>query len=139
MITPPKIVFVIIIGAIAGTVFFVQFIHRFAVRNAPIVSGHVISREPIREFSVPRVDFTIRIDGTDTEVHAHDQRYLMNQVPDAVRFHYTGDPSKTVFLFEEEENPLWICLFCWGVSLVLISSLKTPKLRELLERGTLTS
>ena len=132
MITPAKMLFVIILGAIAGAVFFLQSIPRFEVRNAPIVTGHIISRLPIREYSVPRVDFTIRIDGTDTEVHAHTQRYLMTKVPEVVRFHYSGDPSRQVFLFEQEENPYWICLFLWGVSLFLTFCMRSDSVRQML-------
>lgn len=132
MVTPAKMVFVIIIAAIAGAVFFWQSISRFEVRNAPIVTGHIISREPIQEYSVPRVDFTIKIDGTETEVHAHAQRDLMNKVPEVVRFHYSGDPSKVVFLFEQEENPFWICLCCWGVSVLFTFCMRSDRIREML-------
>ena len=132
MVTPAKMVLVIILGAIAGTVFFLQSISRLAVRNAPIVTGHIVSREPIREYSVPRVDFTIKIDGTETEVHAHAQRDSMTKVPEVVRFHYSGDPAKEVFLFEQEENPFWICLFCWGVSILFIFCMRSVRIREML-------
>ena len=112
--------------------FFVQALDVFTVRNAPIVTGQIVSREPIRQFSVPRVDFTIRIDGAGTEVHAHAQRHLMSKVPNAVRFHFSGDPTREVFLFEHEENPYWLFLFCWGVALLLTISMRSERIREML-------
>ena len=102
----------------------------FAVRNAPVVTGRIISREPIRQYSVPRVDFTIQIEGSDTKVHAHTQRYLINKIPDTVRFHYDGDPTREVFLHEHEENPYWIFLFCWGAALALALSMRSAYVRR---------
>jgi hypothetical protein len=130
MITRGKMIFGIICGLLCGLVFSVDAFHIFAVRNAPIVTGRIIARQPIRQFSVPRVDFTIRIEGTDTEVHAHTQRYLMAEIPDIVRFHYNGDPSREVFLFEHEENPYWIVLVCWGASLVLALSMRSVRIQR---------
>lgn len=132
MLTPAKVIFVIICAALAGLIFFIQAIDVLAVRNAPVVTGHIVARTPTRQYSVPRVDFTIRIDGTDTEVHAHAQRDLMPKVPDVVRFHYSGDPKRLVFLFEYDENPCWIFLFCWGVALFLTICLKSARIRQTL-------
>lgn len=133
-ITPGKIIFAIICGVLCGAAFFVESVHIFAVRNAPVVSGHIVAREPIRQFSVPRADFTIRIDGTETQVHARVQRYLMADVPDEVRFHYSGDPAREVFLFEHEENPYWIVATCWGLSallvVLLIASRRSVRIRR---------
>jgi hypothetical protein len=119
LITPGKILLGIICGVLCGATFFVEAAHIFAVRDAPIVVGHVVGRVPIRQFSVPRADLTIRIAETGTEVHARVQRYLMADVPDEVRFHYCGDPAREVFLFEHEENPYWIVMTCWGLSVLL--------------------
>jgi hypothetical protein len=83
------------------------------------VTGQVVARTPISEWGVPRVDFTIQIADSKEVVHAHTQRYLLEKVPDQVRFHYTGDASRAVYLFEHEENPLWIGLFCWGAAAFL--------------------
>jgi hypothetical protein len=133
MITPAKVIFAIMLGAIAGSVFFFEAVHDvFAVWNSPIVTGQIVAREPIRQFSVPRVDFAIRIDGVDAVIHARAQRNLMAKVPATVRFHYSGDPSREVFLFEHEENPCWIFLFCWGAAAVLTVSVKSAGVRDLL-------
>ena len=132
MITAGKMVFVIVLAVLAGAVFSLEAIHVFEVRNAPIVSGHVVSREPIQQYSVPRADFTIRIDGGEMEVHAHTQRYLISKVPDVVRFHYSGDPAREVFLFEHEENPYWVVLFCWGTALALAVSMRVKAVRHAL-------
>jgi hypothetical protein len=108
--------FVGIIACLVGIVFFPPHAFQvFAVRNAPIVSGHVLSREL---YSSGKVDFTIQIDSSDTQVHAHEPKYLMTKVPATVRFHYTGDPTKGVFLFEYEENPYLIASFFWGGALL---------------------
>lgn len=133
MLTPTKVVFAIILGALAGLVFFVEAVQDiFAARNWPIVSGRIVAREPISQYSVPRVDFTIRIDGLETEVHARAQRNLMTKVPDLVRFHYSGDSLREVFLFEHEENPCWIFLFCWGVALVLTLTIRSARMKAML-------
>jgi len=119
LITPGKLLLGIVCGVLSGGIFFVEACHVFAVRDAPVVVGRVVSRVPIRQFSVPRADLTIRIAGGATEVHARVQRYLMADVPDEVRFHYSGDPAREVFLFEHEENPYWIVVTCWGLSVLL--------------------
>jgi hypothetical protein len=103
---------------------------RFAVQRLPVVSGHIVARTPIREYSVPRVDFTIQIDGTDTQVHARMQRKYMNEVPNVVRFHWSGNASREVFLFEYEENPYWCALLCWAATLALSLPLLYVRIRN---------
>jgi hypothetical protein len=115
----PKMVFIAAVAFVFGTIMFIAWIPRFAVASSPVVTGTVVARTPITEWGVPRVDFTIEIQGVPAVVHAHTQRYLLNQIPDQVRFHYSGDPSRQVYLFEHEENPLWIGLFCWAASAIL--------------------
>jgi len=132
MISRGNILLGIVCGFLAGAIFSVEAFHLFAVRNAPIVTGRIISREPIRQYSVPRVDFTIQIEGSETQVHAHAQRYLLDQIPDTVRFHYNGDPAREVFLFEHEENPFWIVLFCWGTAAGLTLAIRTARFRRVL-------
>lgn len=80
--------------------------------NKPIVEGHVLARAPCKYDSAPGVDFTIRLDN-GVQVHAMTGRYLLNKIPGTVRFHYSGDPRKIVFLFEYQENPLLLYLVCW--------------------------
>jgi hypothetical protein len=132
MITPAKAKFAIVCGFLAGLVFALQAFGWFVVRNAPIVTGRVVSREPTTWLSIPRVDFAIRIDGSDTTVHARTQRGMMNQVPAEVRFHYTGDPARNVILFEQEMNPGWLVLLFWGASLVLAWLIRLPHIRAML-------
>ena len=107
----------ILLGVFGSVVFFVKSVHIFAVRNAPIVTGHILAREPFLHFKMPRTDFTIRIDGTQTEVHAYPPE---TEIPEVVRFHYSGDPAREVFLFEYEEPYYWITLFYWGGTLFLV-------------------
>src|SRR5262245_26112556 len=92
----------ILCGLGLGIPFAVEALAVFAVRDAPIVTGHVLSRELIRPYSIPRIDYSIRVDGTDQVVHARVQRYLLDRIPQVVRFRYDGDPRKEVFLFEHE-------------------------------------
>jgi hypothetical protein len=130
MISRGKVIFVIMCAILMGIVVSIEAFHVFAVRNAPIVTGHIVARKPIKQYSVPRVDFTIQIEGTNTEVHAHAQGHLLHKVPDTVRFHYNGDPSREVFLFEYEENPYLVLLFCWGAALVLGLPIKSARVRR---------
>ena len=135
-VSPISIIFGITCGLLCGAAFFVQAVHVFEVRNAPIVTGHIVLRKPIREFSVPRADFTILIDGKGTEVHAHVQRYLMSKVPDRVSFHYSGDPARTVFLFEHENNPYLLVVLLWGSAvfllLLMVRSRHSARIRRML-------
>jgi hypothetical protein len=128
MVAKREVIFAIICGFLGGLAFSFPTIDWFVARNAPIVSGHIISREPTRWLSIPRVDFTIRIDGSGTIVHARTQRGMMTKVPEIVRFHYTGDPTRNIFLFEQEMNPGWIVLFFWGSSLLLALSMRSTKI-----------
>jgi len=105
--------FAAVVGLIFGAVMLASWVPRALVSGSPIVSGQVIARSPIKEWGIPRADFTIRIADSKEVVHAHTQRYLIDRVPEQVRFHYSGDASRPVYLFEHEENPLWIGLFCW--------------------------
>jgi hypothetical protein len=123
MITRTKIVVSIVCGIFGGAAFATEALHVFAVRNAPIVEGRIVARQPIEQYSVPRADLAIRIDGQDAIVHARVQRYMMQQVPDVVRFHYSGDPAREAFLFEHEENPYWITLTFWGIAGLLLAVL----------------
>jgi hypothetical protein len=114
-----KLAFVSLVGFAFGTVMLVSWFPRLAVARSPVVTGNVVARTPIKEWGVPRVDFTIEIPGSSAVVHAHTQRYLMDRVPAQVRIRYSGDPSRQVYLFEHEENPLWIGLFCYAASAFL--------------------
>ena len=62
MITRAKVMIAIVCGLLAGLVFALQAFDWFVVRNAPIVTGRVVSRDPTTWLSIPRVDFAIRID-----------------------------------------------------------------------------
>ena len=125
-------IFAIVCGVICGLAFSIEAFYVFAVRNAPVVTGRVIARDPITQYLVPRVDFTIHIQESDTRVHAHTQRYLITRLPDIVRFHFGGDPAREVFLFEHEENPYWILLFCWVVAPGLTVSMRSSRIRSAL-------
>jgi hypothetical protein len=114
-----KTIFIAACGFVLGAVMLFSWILRLAVSGSPVVMGKVVARTPISEWGVPRADFTIEIPGSPDMVHAHTQRYLLDQIPDQVRFRYTGDPSRQVYLFDHEQNPLWIGLLCWAASAFL--------------------
>jgi hypothetical protein len=139
MITPAKVVFGIICGVLGGLVFFMEALHNLPVRNAPIVTGHIIARAPTSFYSVPRVDFTIQIDGTATEVHARAARGLMAKVPTDVLFRYSGDPTREVFLFEYEGSPWLLVLLFWGMSLLLALPFVSSNVRAMLGWGKRSS
>jgi len=87
-----------VFAALCGLVFLVQAIPVILNFRAPVVEGSVVSRKLIRLYDVlPRVDFTIQIDGKDVKVHAITGKYLLDEVPNKVRFCYSGDPAKDVF------------------------------------------
>ncbi len=119
MVSTSKLFVVAVVGFIFGAVMLASWVPRMLVAGSPVVTGHVVARTPITEWGVPRADFTIKIADSGDVVHAHTRRYLLDRVPDEVRFHYSGDPSRAVYLFEHEENPLWIGLFCWAASAFL--------------------
>ncbi len=112
MVRTPKLALVARVGFIFGTVMLVSWVPRLIVGRSPVVTGRVMARAPITEWGVPGADFTIEVAGSSVVVHAHTQRSLLHRIPDQVRFHYSGDPSRPVYLFEHEENPLRIGLLC---------------------------
>lgn len=114
-----KLVCVAVVGFVFGSIMLIAWIPRVLVADSPIVSGAIRERAPIVEWGVPRVRFTIEVSETSETVHAYTQRYLQDRIPAQVRFRYSGDPTQRVYLFEHEENPLWIGLFCWTVSAFL--------------------
>ena len=116
---PLKLVLATAVGLVLGTIMLIAWIPRAMVINSPVVTGNVRARTPITEWGIPRAEFTIEVLETRDVVHAHTQRYLLDRVPAQVRFHYSGDPSRWVYLVEHEENPLWIGLVCWAVSVFL--------------------
>jgi hypothetical protein len=116
---PLKALLALVCGVLCGIAHFVEWLPIFQVRNAPVVAGVIVARQPIYRFGgIPGAEFTIQIESGAT-VCAQAQRYLLHKVPRRVRFRYSGVPTREVFLFDHEENPLWIFLFCWGGSLFL--------------------
>ncbi len=93
-----------------------EYLHVWGARNAPVVEGDVMRREQFRRSGgIPAGRLSIRIVGTDTMVVAETNKQAMQELPDRVRFHYTGDPNREVFV-EGEEHPLWVALFLWVAS-----------------------
>ena len=71
----------------------------------PIVRGAVVERRMVTVggFAV-RPHLTIRIEPGGPNVHAVLSMNASSDIPDAVNFHYSGDPSKEVFLEEETSS-----------------------------------
>jgi len=95
-----------------------QFVEWWHARQAlayPLVAGRVVKRTEYRRWGgIPAGRLTI--DSADATAHvvAEVANYEMERTPDVVRFHYSGDPSREVFL-EGEDNPFWGVLICWGM------------------------
>jgi hypothetical protein len=69
-----------------------ELIHRLGARGDPITDGEVTSREEFRSFGgIPAGRLSIRVVGTDTVVIAETNAQAMQELPDRVRFHYTGE------------------------------------------------
>ncbi|GEM_PF-6567843 len=126
----------IICGLSLGSVYLCDFVHMFTVRNAPIVAGHIVGQNRIKQFLLPRADFTIQIEGTSTQVHAITERSLLYKNLKDVRFHYSGDPSREVFLFENESNPIWMVLEV-GMPLLIVVLLMIVSIRKICVKKTL--
>jgi hypothetical protein len=123
-----KIKFLMVLAAICGLFFSVQAIPVIFDYRFPVVEGSVVSRRPILLYGhLPRSDFTIQISGQDVKVHAITGRYLLDEIPNQVSFRYSGDSSRNVFLFEYEENPIWLFLFCWSISAICFGVLRFSK------------
>tara|TARA_R110002020_G_scaffold319161_9_gene535096 strand:+ start:610 stop:1020 length:411 start_codon:yes stop_codon:yes gene_type:complete len=118
-ISPQKMLFVSLVGVLFGGYMLYTWLPIAVDRNYPIVTGTIKQRKPIDQGGIPRVHFEIELHDPPAIVHAYTQRYLIDEVPDQVKFRYSGDPQREVFLFEHEENPLWIALFCFVVSIFL--------------------
>jgi hypothetical protein len=142
-VTQATLIFAILCGVLCGGAHFFEWLPVFATRNAPIADGRIVARSPIRRLGiVPGADFTIRIEESGAIVHARTQRYLMQEVPDTVRFRYSGDPTREVFLFEEEESPLAIFIVCFVGSAflgyVLFRYRRSSRVRQLLSGAPIT-
>ena len=54
---PLKALFVLVCGVLCGAVSFAEWLPIFAVRNAPIVTGSIVARQPIPRFGgIPGVE-----------------------------------------------------------------------------------
>jgi len=142
-VTQATLVFAIACGVLCGMAHFAEWLPVFATRRAPVVSGRIVARQPITRFGfVPSADFTIRIEETGTVVHARTQRYLLKDMPETVRFHFSGDPAREVFLFEEEESPFAIFVVCFVGSAflgyILFRYRRSSRLRQLLSGVPIT-
>jgi hypothetical protein len=97
-----------------------EYLHIRGAGEAPVVEGDIINRAEYRHSGgIPGGKLTIQIVGQPATVTAITNKDAMKSLPQRVRFHYTGDPSREVFI-EGEENPLWIALLLWVVSAGII-------------------
>src|SRR5436190_21835577 len=119
MISLIKVYIAMFLGIAVGTACFIEWIGFMRGFDGPIQSGLVVRRDPILRFFRKSTDFTIQIEGRDTIVHAFIGQKIAESVPDVVRFHYSGDPSKRVVLYQYEENMLGIVVLLWGLAAIL--------------------
>ena len=103
---------VILIGF--GGYFFYLGVPVLRVRNAPVVTGRVVLREP----EGTRVRLTIE-NPDGTRVHMSTGEHLADQIPGAVKYRYAGDPGVDVVLFEYQPNPVYLALPFLGVGVLM--------------------
>jgi hypothetical protein len=129
----PILVLVFVICVPLGAMLFGEWLHMWTARNYPLVEGTIIHREPFSRFGgIPAGRLSIRIAHTDTIVIAEVNKTAMENFPNGVRFHYSGNPAREVFL-EGEENPFWAVVFLWGSPLILLVMYVTLKGRPGME------
>jgi hypothetical protein len=93
-----------------------ECIHILDAGDAPVVEGIIVEREEFRRWGgIPAGKLTVELAGETTTVIARTNKTAMEELPERVRFQYTGDPKREVFI-EGEENPFWVALFLWLVS-----------------------
>jgi hypothetical protein len=98
---------------------FAEWWHAHQAKRYPLVEGHVINRTEFRRWGgIPAGRLTIRSSAVAGDVVAEVPKYAMEQIPDDVRFHYSGDPTREVYL-EGESNPFWAVVIFWGMPPVL--------------------
>jgi hypothetical protein len=103
-----------------------ESIHLLAALPYPVVEGEVISREPFKRFGgIDAGRLKVRIVGSNTVVTAETNRPDLKNLPHCVRFRYTGDPGREVFLWGEE-NPVWVALFLYIASGVILLVVLAP-------------
>jgi hypothetical protein len=103
----------------AGTLLFGVFtIDWLDVRGSSagaVVSGKVVAHEPGPIYMLHRrLNVRIAVEGSTNIVTATIAPYLRTRLPQAVRFHYSGDPTGEVFLHEVEPDPRWHMLLALG-------------------------
>lgn len=121
-----KLIFVLpfAIGIAAGET--VEYIHILGAVDAPIVEGTIVRREEFRRWGgVPAGKLTIELADQEVSVIARTNKEAMKKLPDKVRFQYTGDPEREVFI-EGEEHPFWVALFLWAVSAGIVAFCIAP-------------
>ena len=127
-----------------------ESLHLWGALAAPIVEGDVIRREQFRRFGgILAGRLSIRIVGTDTVVIAETNGQAIRELPARVRFRYTGDRGREVFV-EGEEHPLGVALVLWLVSAGILAFCIVPlfsresvpeahRLRDTLDGGSASS
>jgi hypothetical protein len=108
----------------------IEYAHILGAGNAPIVAGDIIRRAWFQRWGgIPGAELTIKLVEQDVTVIAHTNKDDMQNLPQRVRFQYTGDPGREVFI-EGEEHPLWIALFLWTVSAGIVLLCIVPLFRR---------
>jgi len=126
----PLLVVLFVFATPLGFWYLAEAIHAWQSMKSPKVEGTVLTREEYRRFGgIPAGRLTIRLEDTNTVVTALVAKSALERFGTRVRFHYTGDPTREVFL-EGEEDPAWafgvavFFLVCPTILLVLYWKLK---------------
>jgi len=99
----------LIVTSASAIWFFLRWLPLRAVKAEPVVSGRIVSQDRVG-MGPSGLELVIRIEGSSSTVRANVRSGLAGKLPELVRFHYDGNPSREVFLHEHEEDPFWIFL-----------------------------
>ena len=110
-----KTIVITIFAVPLGAWQFSEWWHARSELRHPLVEGRVIQRTEYRRWGgIPAGRLSIALPDAKTHVVAEVAKYEMERIPDHVRFHYSGDSSREVFL-EGEANPFFGVLIFWGL------------------------
>ena len=122
-LSKPLLVVIFIFATPLGIWYLAEAVHAWSAMSSPQVDGIVLARAEDRRFGgIPAGRMTIKIENTDIVVTARVNRAALDRFGKRVRFHYTGDPTREVFL-DGEEDPFWafgVAVFFLGCPVVLL-------------------
>jgi hypothetical protein len=109
------------LAALVGSlIFLIDYWNTRPDTTWPLVDGVVVERRPVQVLGfATRTQLTIRVQTEGQHVHAVLSVNASSDIPDVVRFRYSGDPSREVFL-EEESSSLTVGLVLLALAIGLV-------------------